>query len=53
MQRAAIIGSCGAGKSTLSEALGKKLKLPIINLDAYYWKSGWQESDGEEWQQIH
>ncbi|MDJ0571462.1 MAG: DNA topology modulation protein [Pleurocapsa sp. MO_192.B19] len=53
MQRVAIIGSCGAGKSTLSKTLGEKLKLPIIHLDAYYWKSGWQESDGEEWQQIH
>ena len=53
MQRVAIIGSCpkvyrfayGAGKSTLSKALGEKLKLPIIHLDAYYWQSGWQEVD--------
>ncbi|MEM6612577.1 MAG: DNA topology modulation protein [Cyanobacteria bacterium P01_C01_bin.72] len=53
MKRVAIIGSCGAGKSTLSKALGKKLKLPIIHLDRHYWKAGWQESDGQKWQQRH
>ena len=52
MQRVAIIGSCGAGKSTLSEALGEKLNLPVIHLDAHYWRSGWQETKRERWQEI-
>ena len=49
MQRIAIIGCCGAGKSTLAIKLGVKLGLPVIHLDYYYWKPGWIESSNEEW----
>ncbi len=49
MQRIAIIGCCGAGKSTLSNQLGLKLDLPIIHLDAYYWQPGWLETSTTEW----
>jgi adenylate kinase family enzyme len=52
VQKVAIIGSCGAGKSTLAMNLGKKLNLPVIHLDAYYWQSGWQETDAPQWLQI-
>ncbi|MGL5836297.1 MAG: DNA topology modulation protein [Waterburya sp.] len=52
MQKVAIIGSCGAGKSTLAVNLGKELDLPVIHLDAYYWQSGWQGIDAQEWRQI-
>ena len=52
MQRVAIIGSCGAGKSTLAQSLGNKLKLPVVHLDAHYWQPGWQETDREQWQEI-
>ncbi|NJK56575.1 MAG: DNA topology modulation protein [Pleurocapsa sp. SU_5_0] len=51
-QKIAIIGSCGAGKSTLAVNLGKKLDLPVIHLDAYYWQSGWQETNTQQWLQI-
>jgi adenylate kinase family enzyme len=52
MQKVAIIGSCGAGKSTLAVNLGKKLNLPVIHLDAYYWQSGWQSTDAQQWLRI-
>ena len=52
MKRVAIVGSCGAGKSTLAKSLGEKLNLPVIHLDAYYWQPGWQETDAFQWQQI-
>jgi adenylate kinase family enzyme len=52
LQKVAIIGSCGAGKSTLAVNLGKKLDLPVIHLDAYYWQSGWQSADAQQWLQI-
>jgi adenylate kinase family enzyme len=52
LQKVAIIGSCGAGKSTLAVNLGRKLDLPVIHLDAYYWQSGWQETDAPRWLQI-
>lgn len=49
MQRIAIIGCCGAGKSTLAKRLGLILSLPVIHLDAYYWQPGWVETSTEEW----
>ena len=53
MQRVAIIGSCGAGKSTLARSLSEKLNLPIIHLDAYYWQPGWESSSDREWSEVH
>jgi adenylate kinase family enzyme len=52
MQRIAIIGSCGAGKSTLAGNLSNKLKLPVFHLDAYYWQPGWLETEADPWQRI-
>lgn len=49
MQRIAIVGCCGAGKSTLAKELGLKLNLPVIHLDAYYWQPGWIETPTEDW----
>ena len=49
MEKIAIIGCCGAGKSTLASNLGLKLNLPVIHLDRYYWQTGWVESTQNEW----
>lgn len=49
MQRIVVIGSCGAGKSTLARTLGEKLALPVIHLDSYYWQEGWIETERSEW----
>lgn len=35
-----IIGSGGAGKSTLARQLGTVLGLPVIHLDAIHWQPG-------------
>jgi adenylate kinase family enzyme len=43
MKKIAIIGSPGAGKSTLACQLGKSLNIEIIHLDRYFWQSGWRE----------
>ncbi len=45
MQRIAILGCSGGGKSTLARALGAKLGLPVVHLDALYWLPGWVERD--------
>lgn len=50
MKRILIIGSCGAGKSTLSRKLSSKLNLPIIHLDQEYWQPGWEETPKSEWE---
>ncbi|MCC3374254.1 DNA topology modulation protein [Cohnella sp. REN36] len=49
MKRIMIIGSGGAGKSTLARQLGEALRLPVHHLDAYFWKPGWNPTPNEEW----
>jgi len=49
MKKILIIGSCGAGKSMLAEELSRKMDLPLICLDQYYWKPGWVRTSREEW----
>ena len=48
MQRIAILGCSGGGKSTLARALSRSLDLPLIHLDALHWLPGWVERDRAE-----
>lgn len=52
MKKILIIGSGGAGKSTLARELGIILNLEVIHLDAFYWNPGWVETPKLEWQSI-
>ncbi len=52
MKKVLIIGSGGAGKSTLAKALGKKLNLPVVHLDKEFWRPGWVMAPKTEWQEI-
>jgi adenylate kinase family enzyme len=45
VNRIAIVGCSGSGKSTVARALGKSLGLPVIHLDQLWWKAGWIESE--------
>lgn len=45
-----VIGCGGAGKSSLSRRLGEVLDLPVVHLDAHYWKPDWRETPAEEWE---
>src|SRR4051812_22129729 len=49
MRRVLVIGSGGAGKSTFARSLAERLGLPLIHLDALYWRPGWVETPKEEW----
>lgn len=49
MQRVAVVGSGGAGKTTFALACSAATGLPVIHLDEHYWRPGWIESDPEEW----
>jgi adenylate kinase family enzyme len=50
-ERIAIIGPAGSGKSTLARALGRRLELPVIHLDAHFWSAGWVEAEKTQWRQ--
>ena len=47
-QKILIVGSGGAGKSTLSRQLGEKWNLPVIHLDAMFWQPNWNPSPRPE-----
>lgn len=49
MERVLIIGSPGAGKSTLSRELARRTGLPLHHLDRLYWNPGWVETDKPAW----
>ncbi|HWI53314.1 MAG TPA: hypothetical protein VNT01_14320 [Symbiobacteriaceae bacterium] len=49
MSRIAVIGSPGAGKSTLSRKLGQALGLEVHHLDRLYWQPGWVETPRPDW----
>lgn len=49
MRRVLVIGCGGAGKSTLARQLGEATGLPVIHLDAHYWRPGWVETPKETW----
>lgn len=42
MKRIMLIGSGGAGKSTLARRLGENLHIEVIHLDTLMWRPGWQ-----------
>ncbi len=49
MRRLLLIGPGGAGKSTLATRLGEHLGLPVLHLDALYWRPGWRQPTRDEW----
>jgi adenylate kinase family enzyme len=48
MNRVAVIGSDGAGKSTLARRLADLTGLPVYHLDRFMWKPGWVMRDDDE-----
>jgi len=46
-KRIAVVGSPGAGKSTLAIQLGALLDLPVVHLDQLWWRPGWIEAGVE------
>jgi adenylate kinase family enzyme len=51
VQRVAVVGSGGAGKSTFACELGGLTGIPVIHLDQY-WQPGWVETPPEDWRTL-
>jgi adenylate kinase family enzyme len=49
MDRVAIVGSPGSGKTTMAKELGRRTGKPVIHLDRHYWQPGWVETPQDEW----
>jgi adenylate kinase family enzyme len=48
MQRVLVMGSSGSGKSTFARRLSDITGIPIVSIDALFWKPGWVESERDE-----
>lgn len=53
MQRIAIVGNIGSGKTTLSKQIGARLGLPVHHLDLVQWRPGWQRLPESEYRTHH
>lgn len=49
MKRVLIIGSGGAGKTTVAKELAARTGLPLIHLDQLFWSPGWVPTPDDEW----
>jgi adenylate kinase family enzyme len=52
LNRIAIVGSGGSGKSVLAVQLGGILNIPVFHLDRYFWKPGWEMVNRSTWLEI-
>jgi adenylate kinase family enzyme len=52
VQRVVIVGSGGAGESTLAVELGRRTNLPVVHLDHHFWHPGWVETPRDEWRAV-
>lgn len=51
-RRILVLGPSGSGKTFLSCHLGEQLDLPVIHLDARFWRPGWISTPQPEWREI-
>jgi adenylate kinase family enzyme len=52
MQRVAIVGPGGAGKSTFADELSRRTGISVVHLDQHFWKPNWVPTPREEWMDV-
>jgi adenylate kinase family enzyme len=52
MERTMVIGSGGAGKTTLAREIAVATGLPLVHLDRLFWKPGWVRTPTDEWHRL-
>jgi len=48
VQRVAILGNGGAGKSELAREIARRTGLPVVHLDVLFWKPDWTQPPPDE-----
>jgi adenylate kinase family enzyme len=52
MRKVLLIGAGGGGKSVLAARIAAQTRLPLIHLDALFWKPGWVQMPRDEWRRV-
>jgi adenylate kinase family enzyme len=47
-ERVVILGSAGAGKTTLAVNIAHRTGLPVVHLDPLFWRAGWAPAPQDE-----
>jgi len=52
MEKIAVLGCGGSGKSTFSRKLGAIVEINVYHLDTFYWKPGWNALTNDEFDNV-
>lgn len=52
LEKVMVIGSGGAGKTTVAREIAALTGLPLVHLDRLFWRPGWVRTPSEEWRRL-